>query len=223
MIEINKNILELAQLIKPYATLYIVGGYVRDCLLNKTPNDLDLTSSLTISELEKVLKNTNFRVTITNKSFGTAKISLKNETYEYTTFRKDIYISGKHTPQQVEFVKNLTEDFSRRDFSINAMYYNILTNELIDPLNAKEDLNKKILKQVGTQTLNFDGERILRMVKYACILNFKIDRPTFLSAKQNYKNVYCLNNNMIQLYKQEFLSMSFLKKIRAKRLLKQLN
>ena len=217
-----ENLINLAKILKPFATLYIVGGFVRNMLLKLPSEDIDLTSSLTIEELQNVLNNTSYKVDIKNKKFGTAKISCKNFTYEYTTFRKDYYNSGNHFPQKVSFIKSLTEDYLRRDFTINSIYYNILNNQIIDPSNGLNDIKKRLVRIITLATLDYDGERILRMIKYSCLLNFKIEKDTFIKAKQNNKNVYALNKSMIELYKQFFNSLTYFKRSKAKKITKKL-
>ena len=223
MINLNSNLIDLANLLKPKADLFIVGGFIRDTLLNKKPNDIDLTSLLTVDELIEFLNGSKFKIEAKNKQFGTAKIVALKEKYEYTTFRSDTYYSGKHAPKAVIFVPNINEDYKRRDFTINAIYYNILKNEYFDPANGIKDLNQKVLREINAETLKFDGERILRLIKYYCELNLKIDKLTLIHAKQYSRNVYLLNQNMLNSYKQLFLKLPFFKKIRAKKLLKKLD
>ena len=222
MINIDENLITLATILKSKAELFVVGGYVRDSILNKRPKDIDLTSKLTVNELASALKGTSFNVNITNKTFGTAKIVVDNKAYEYTSFRKDKYVSGKHSPKEVLFISSLDEDSKRRDFTINAIYYNILKQKFVDPLNGIADLKNKKLKEINNTTLKFDGERILRLIKYSCELNLKIDNETFLHAKQYNKNVYLLSKDMLNSYRKLFTSFSFFKKIKLKRCLKQL-
>ena len=220
---LNNNIIDLAKILSKYTKIYIVGGYVRDTLLKLKPKDIDLTSSLTLEELEKALKNSSYKIEIVNKNLGTAKITSGTFIYEYTTFRKDCYSKGKHYPQKVEFVKNLKTDSNRRDFTINAIYFDILNNKIIDPTTrGLLDLKKHCLAVVDNKTLNFDGERILRLIKYACKMNFKIDRETFNLARKNNKNVYNLSKNMLESYKVFYNSLPFFKKVRAKRILNKL-
>ena len=223
-IVLKNEIIELANLVSKKAQLYIVGGFVRDLLLNKNPSDVDLTSKLTIKELEDVLKDSKFSIKIKNEKLGTATITYKENCYEYTTFRKDYYSeNGCHFPNKVEFVKTLEEDMLRRDFTINAVYLNILTRQITGIENGKNDVKKRILRQVNPTTLNYDGERILRMINYAVKYNLKIEKETMTCAQKNYKNVYKLNKNMLKLYEEYFNKLSFFKKLKTRFLLKKLN
>ena len=221
---LSKNLIGLAKVLSPIATLYIVGGFNRDLLAGKKPKDIDLASKLTLLELKKALSKTNYKLKINNEKAGTATIFCENESYEYTTFRKDLYDKiGSHYPKKVEFIDSLEEDINRRDFTINAIYLDILSGEIKGAILAKNDIIGHVIRAINEETLNYDGERILRMIKYAVTLNFKIESKTFCMAKKNYKNVYSLNLNMIQSYKQYFNTLPFFKRLRARKLIKKLN
>ncbi len=193
-ITVSENLLALAKKLKKYAPLYIVGGYVRNSLLGITPSDVDLASKLTPERLSEILAGSKFEVKEISKKLGTITIRCGKEIWEHTTFRRDNYDStGRHVPKNVDFVEDVREDAKRRDFTVNAIYYNILKDELVDVYSGVYDLQKHILKCVETPNFvfNSDGLRILRMVRFACELNFKIDRATLLMAR---KMSYRLND-----------------------------
>lgn len=201
MIKIPKDLKLLAKMLEN--KLYIVGGFLRDNLLKTKNNDIDLCSHFTIKQLQEKLNNTCYKVEPTNIQFGTAKIICKNNTWEYCTFRKDVYSpTGKHSPKKVEFVSSLEEDCLRRDFTINAIYYDIAKNKFIDPLGGKLDLENRLLKAVppATSILSNDGERLLRMAKFKAKLGLKIEDNTFLLAKQYCKNIKDLSKNTIDKF-----------------------
>lgn len=183
---------------KNNSTLYIVGGFVRDCLIYnpmKQIKDLDLSSNLTPAEIEKMLKNTNFSTKLINKKLGTLQIHYKDKyCFEHTTFRKDNYSAGYHSPNSVNFIQNLDVDAKRRDFTINSIYYNLIDNEIIDLYNGIDDISKKIIKCVETPQSVFqsDGLRILRLLRFYCQLpDFEIESNTYQTAK---KQVELLND-----------------------------
>ena len=158
---------------------YIVGGCVRDILLLKTPHDYDITTSATPDEIMTVFDKT----IPTGIKHGTVTVLIEGEPIEVTTFRCDgDYLDARH-PQNVKFVRNLKEDLSRRDFTVNAMAYN---NEsgLCDLFGGQEDLKAKILRAVGDPEKRFkeDALRILRLFRFASTLNFKIEEKTFNAA-----------------------------------------
>jgi len=195
-IEVSENLKKLAKLFPE--NLYVVGGYVRNQLLGISESDVDLTSSVDIEEVSKRLKDSKFDVKIKNLKFGSILISCGRESFEYTAFRKDIYAEdGSHCPIRVEKTDVLQEDANRRDFSINALYYNINKDECVDLFHGVIDLSEKILRTTlkPDDVLCYDGERILRMVRIAGELNFKIEKSTLVSAIKFAKNVQLIQGN----------------------------
>ena len=167
---------------------YIVGGFIRNQLLNKKANDIDLCSSIETKNLHKFLKNTNFEV-VSKTIYETAKIKYTNLNqtfyFEYSCFRKDFYsVAHGHTPIKIKPVTNLKADSNRRDFTINCIYFDIKNNKFIDPKKGLKHLKNGIIKTVlhPKKTLKFDGERILRLIKLKAITNFKIDKKTLKYA-----------------------------------------
>ena len=178
--------------------LYVVGGYVRNQLLKLKSGDVDLASSVDIEQVSKRLEGTGFSVKIKNLKTGSLLISSGNESYEYTMFRKDIYENdGSHSPLRVERTARIEEDAERRDFSINAIYYDINTDEVTDLYHGIIDLKDRIIRTVQSpeEVLKFDGERILRLVRIAGELDFEIEKETFKTAKKYASNVKNLNGN----------------------------
>ncbi len=189
-IEISEDLKKLAKILpKP---LYIVGGYIRNILLGLRCDDIDLCSELDVEQIEKLLKNSEFSVKIKSKSLGSALIGYGDNVYEYTTLRRDFYTKdGKHMPEKVEFIDDIKEDAKRRDFTCNALYYDITNEKLYDFYNGVEDIKKKILRTVETpeSVLASDGVRILRMFRFQCELNFKIEKNTLAVALKNIDNL----------------------------------
>lgn len=188
LIEISENLKKLAKLFP--CELYVVGGFIRNTIMQIEKDDVDICSALTIDEIEQLLKDTAFKVKIKSKTLGSALISIKDEKYEYTTFRKDYYPNGgQHLPEKVQFIKDVKEDAKRRDFSCNAIYYDIKNDKILDFYDGINDIKHKILKTVETpeEVLSHDGLRILRLFRFHCELNFKIDKQTLQSAIK-YKN-----------------------------------
>ncbi len=158
---------------------YIVGGCVRDILLLKTPHDYDVTTSATPEEIMSVFEHT----VPTGIKHGTVTVLIENEPIEVTTFRTDGEYRDARRPDSVQFVRNLTEDLSRRDFTVNAMAYNH-KNGLCDLFGGQKDLKAKTLRAVGDPETRFkeDALRILRLFRFASTLNFKIEENTFNAA-----------------------------------------
>ena len=189
-IEISNPLKRLADMFP--CRLYVVGGYVRNYLMGIEYEDVDIVSKLTLDEVEKILEGSEFSFKIKSKNLGSALISFENEHYEYTTLRRDYYKEGgAHMPERVEFIDSVEEDAKRRDFACNAIYYDIKNEELLDFYGGVEDIERKIIKTVETPdyVLCHDGVRILRLFRFQCELNFKIDKPTLLSAFKHKANL----------------------------------
>lgn len=223
---LEKNLKLLSELFKNKTPIYIVGGFIRDKLLSINSSDIDLCSNLNLSELENILKNSNFKLKIKNIKLGTAIIYNNEISFEYSVFRREIYSNnkqGKHNPEKIEFITELKEDALRRDFTINSLYYDICSNKLIDIFNARKDINNKLLRTVTTKTLNYDGERILRLIRFACELNFKIEEKTLISAQANAQNVFLLSKNKLEKFVNIFKTYSEEKKLKVTKLLNLFN
>ncbi|MCR5462889.1 MAG: CCA tRNA nucleotidyltransferase [bacterium] len=180
---------------------FIVGGFVRDYLLNIKSNDIDLTSSATPSEVSKL-----FKTIPTGIKYGTVLIDYNGFKFEHTTFRKDgLYNDSRH-PEEIEFSKNILEDIKRRDFTINALLMDKDKN-IIDYLDAKKDLDNKIIKTIGNPNdrFNEDALRMLRCISFVSKLGFDIEDGTYKSI---YENKDLLRNVSIERIRIEFDKIS---------------
>ncbi len=160
---------------------YIVGGCVRDALLQKEPNDWDVTTSALPSEVKTIFSHT----IDTGIKHGTVTVMNQGEGIEVTTYRVDgIYEDGRH-PKEVSFTRSLPEDLKRRDFTINAMAYNE-RDGIVDLWNGQEDLERGVIKAVGDPAQRFseDALRIMRAVRFSAQLGFEIDPKTREAAKE---------------------------------------
>lgn len=161
---------------------YIVGGCVRDLLCGKTPHDYDITTSAIPDEVQSLFEKT----VATGLKHGTITVIIDNTPIEVTTFRTESSYNDSRHPESVNFVSDVKEDLSRRDFTVNAMCYNE-TEGLIDLFGGVNDINNKVLRAVGNAELRFteDALRILRLFRFAATLQFDIDKDTFDAA------IYC--------------------------------
>jgi tRNA nucleotidyltransferase (CCA-adding enzyme) len=169
----------IEEIIKPS---YMVGGSIRDSLLGLEPKDYDFATPLLPDDIEERVKASGRRAYITGKRFGTVGFKFEDKFVEVTTFRSEVY--GKSRKPEVEFVGSLTEDLSRRDFTINAMAQ---SDKLIDPFGGKADLDAKIIRAVGNPTIRFkeDPLRMLRAARFASQLGFDIEPNTLKSMTKN--------------------------------------
>lgn len=189
-IQIPEYIEKLADILP--TDLYIVGGKVRNHLMNIDNDDIDLCSSMKLDELEAKFEGTDFELKFKNEVLGTAKIIYNGKSFDYATLRREIYEKGGYRqPEKVEFIESIEEDSKRRDFSINAIYYNIKTGQFFDFCDGVKDIQRKIIRCVKDPYTVFadDGLRILRMVRIAAELNFKISKDTFNAANKNISNL----------------------------------
>lgn len=161
---------------------YLVGGCVRDFLLQKRPKDFDLATSALPEEIVNVFSDC--QVIKTGLKHGTVTVIFENQALEITTYRKDGGYSDHRRPDLVSFCTSIKEDLARRDFTINAMAYNE-SNGLIDYYGGQSDLEKKLLRCVGEPTVRFqeDALRILRLLRFASELGFEIDNNTAQKMK----------------------------------------
>ena len=163
---------------------YVVGGCVRDSLMNVPPHDYDIASSASPKEIHSIFSD--MRVIDTGIKHGTVGVVYNNTVYEITTFRSDgNYSDGRH-PDSVVFEDRIDNDLARRDFTINAMAADS-SGTILDLFGGCKDILSKTVKAVGNPDIRFneDSLRILRAARFASVLDFKIDRKTSNSMHRN--------------------------------------
>ena len=149
---------------------YIVGGAVRDYLLNKKINDIDFVTNALISDLKLLFKGD-----YSFERLGFCKILINNKYYDISTLRKEIYSNNFRHPEKIIFVNSLKEDSLRRDFTINSLYMD--NDKIYDFHNGINDLNNKTIRMIGNidQRIKEDPLRILRAIRFKIQLNFIIE------------------------------------------------
>lgn len=180
---------------------YVVGGAVRDMILNKKIiTDYDISTNATPDEVEEIFKE--HKIIDIGKKYGTIKILIEDNFYEITSFRKEkIYGDNRH-PSEVIFTENIDDDAKRRDFTINCIYMDKDKN-IIDIYNGMSDINKKIIKTINNpyDRFNEDALRILRAIRFSAQLKFNIDEYT-KKAIFNCKKL--IHNISMERFKEEF-------------------
>ena len=154
---------------------YVVGGCVRDSILDRNPNDWDITTSASPYQVKELFP----RTIDTGLQHGTVTVMMDKEGYEITTYRVDgDYEDGRH-PKEVTFTSSLEEDLKRRDFTINAMAYHPKEG-LVDLFHGMDDMENKIIRCVGDPMERFheDALRIMRAVRFAAQLGYTIEEET---------------------------------------------
>ena len=171
------------------ATLYAVGGCVRDALLDRPVHDVDLASRLRPDELLKAAAEFGIEARIVQQTLGTVLLTIDGAEYEHTTFRTESYGSGgAHRPDAVRFSDTPEVDAFRRDFSVNALYESVSDGTLVDPTGGLNDLERRVLRTTTADPaliLRDDGLRILRLVRFTASLGFSVDPATLRAAKEN--------------------------------------
>lgn len=154
---------------------YAVGGCVRDSLLGITPNDWDICTAATPEETAATFA----RTVPTGAKYGTVTVLWDGTPYEVTTFRTEGGYRDHRHPERIDFVRELSDDLSRRDFTVNAMAAD--ANGLVhDPMGGLDDLKNGCIRCVGQAELRFseDALRILRALRFAARFGFFIEEET---------------------------------------------
>lgn len=161
---------------------YIVGGYVRDYLLGINSSDVDICTNARVRELLDIFSDYN----VSSNEYGAVKLITNDSRIDITTYRRDLKYNGSRRRVEIEYVDNLLDDINRRDFTMNTLCMNKEGN-IIDVLNGKEDIEKKIIRCVGNidDRLNEDPLRMLRAVRFATTLNFEIEEELYKELKRN--------------------------------------
>lgn len=162
---------------------YFVGGFVRNLLLGKNCKDIDIVSTMTPDELQKIFPD----ALIAGASFGVLIVKAANFHFEIATAREErLYMDGRH-PEKVLYTKDLQIDSTRRDFTVNAMYFDPETMEIIDFHNGINDIKRGILRTVGNSTKRFQEDylRLLRAIRFSAAYDFEIDDETWTAIRKN--------------------------------------
>lgn len=159
--------------------LFLVGGCVRDAILNESIKDYDLVTDTLPDRIIELLKNQHFVKNIleTGKAFGIVNvITIDDNEYEIATFREDCGFSDQRRPDSVKFC-DMETDSKRRDLSINSLYYDIEKEEIIDLVGGIDDLNNKVIRTVGNaeDRFNEDKLRILRCCRFSARFISELD------------------------------------------------
>ena len=210
---------------------YLVGGYPRDLYMGLSSIDYDICTNATPKKIKEIFGDS----VLPNEQYGSVTLLLNNTRFEITTYRHDITYLNNRKPIEIEYVDNVVDDLKRRDFTMNTMCIDSQGN-LIDLLNGREDINNKVIKSVGNAEIKIfeDSLRILRAIRFATILNFKLDDElkdaiikykyllkslSYFRKKEELDKIFSSNNRMYgislirELRLDEDLELSNLNKI----------
>ena len=151
---------------------YIVGGYPRDLYLNRQSVDVDICTSATPKDLKKIFGD----IMLPSVQYGSVTVVVNKVRFEITTYRKEIKYENNRVPVKIKYIDNLIDDLKRRDFTINTLCMNS-EGTTIDLLDCKDDLDGCIIRMVGNPKTRLKeySLRILRAIRFATILDFKLD------------------------------------------------
>ena len=199
--------IEILRKLNEYGKGYIVGGAIRDILLDLEPKDIDFTTNLPYETLKNLFSEYNPKET--GKAFGVLRIRVNDTEYEIAKFREDNYEEKdglKIVPEEnkVDFVEDIKEDLARRDFSINAMAYNEVDG-IVDLYNGQKDIENKIINFVGNaeERIIEDPLRILRAFRFMSRLGFSLSEDTIEAIKKQ--------KNLLTSIPEERITMEFSK------------
>jgi len=176
---------------------YIVGGYVRDFLMKKKSLDIDICTNARPKDLMLLFASYQAMAL----ECGNVSVQSKNYKFEITTYRKEIKYIDNRKPEEIEYIDKLSEDIKRRDFTVNTICMN-KEGKITDLLSGKADIKKKIIRSLGDPNLKLeeDSLRIMRAIRFATVLKFKLD-PKLKEAIKNNKDL--LKNLSYERKKEE--------------------
>ena len=178
---------------------YLVGGAVRDGILDIPTKDFDFTTNAPPEESIKMLNDGGYKTTEVGIAFGTIELKLKENSIHITTYRKDTYENSSRNPS-IEAAADLKTDLSRRDFTINSIAYSINENELLDPFFGLKDLSLGIIKTPDDPIISFSDDplRMLRLCRFISTHGFSPDDDTYTAMRNNVERIKIISVERIR-------------------------
>jgi len=179
---------------------YLVGGCVRDLLLNRTPKDWDITTNARPKQIQAI-----FPESFYENDFGTVGVKTGSEDerlaiIEVTPYRTESEYTDKRRPDAVAFGDNLEEDLARRDFTVNAIALDESKGQLVDPYQGQKDIEAKVLRTVGSPAERFeeDALRLMRAVRLVAELGFALDTDTAAAINEKAANLKHISRERVR-------------------------
>ena len=169
---------------------YLVGGAVRDGILDIDTKDFDFTTNATPEESISLLNSNGYKTTEIGREFGTIELQIDDNSIHITTYRRDTYENSSRNPS-IESAADLNTDLSRRDFTINSIAYSINQNELVDPFLGLKDLASGIIKTPDDPIISFSDDplRMLRVCRFISTHGFSPDNNTYVAMRDNIERI----------------------------------
>lgn len=157
--------------------IYLVGGFVRDSIMDKKADDADLATNASPEETLQIFKD--FRTLTTGIKHGTVTVIINHKPFEITTYRTEKGYSDCRHPDEVAFAKKIEDDLSRRDFTVNSIAFSP-EKGFVDPFSGRDDIERRVIRCVGEPEKRFseDSLRILRALRFSSVLSFSIEKET---------------------------------------------
>ncbi len=211
--KVDPDVIKFSKIIKDAGySCFLVGGAVRNISAGLKVSDYDFTTDAKPEIICSLFRN----VIPTGIKHGTVTVLFKNHKFEITTYREDGEYTDFRRPDEVKFTPDIFEDLKRRDFTINSMAYDVLTDELLDPHGGRSDLDAGIIKAIGNPADRFqeDALRIMRACRFAAQLKFQIETETFNGMKLKAENLRAVSAERIRdeiekIFKTRLPSIAF--------------
>lgn len=185
-------------LVENFPQTFFVGGTVRNLLLKKNVTDIDIATSARPQQVASQLKKYFIESNVSYQNLGVILATQGRLTAAVATLRKDL--PSKNRYPKITFVKNYKTDSKRRDFTINSLYLTPKRNLILDPQGGLKDLLAKKIKIIRTaeKRIKQDPLRIIRALRFALVLNFKIENLSYLAIKKNFSLIGSLTKSKTQ-------------------------
>jgi tRNA nucleotidyltransferase (CCA-adding enzyme) len=197
MFSIPASLEELARVFRQQGRqCYLVGGAIRDMLLGRRSTDYDIATDALPQEVQGMFR----RVIPTGLKHGTVTVLFRGLRFEVTTFRIDReYLDGRR-PDSVQFTPSIQEDLRRRDFTVNAIAYDLLSRRLLDPHGGRADLHRRVIRAIGDPLERFreDGLRPVRACRFAAQFGFSVEPATFAAIPSSLDTVRKVSGERIR-------------------------
>lgn len=174
---------------------YLVGGCVRDMLLGRTPKDYDIVTDADVEVLKPIFLENGWEVNAVGENFLVYAVSKHHQQFEIANFRKESGFTDGRRPDSVS-IGTLEEDAARRDFTVNSIYYNPITNTFIDPNNGRKDLLNKTLRFIGQpkDRIKEDYLRVFRFFRFLSKLGFEPEIKSLKACREMFNEAYSKTN-----------------------------
>lgn len=193
---------------------YIIGGAVRDILLDKEPKDFDIVTNAYPEQVIETMSKNNISCTdIVGQAFGVIVASNEFGQYEIATFRSERYGMDSHRPEEITYAKTLEEDVKRRDFTVNGLAMDSYGN-IVDYVDGRKDLKKKVLRTIGSPKERFyeDALRLFRICRFSAQLGFDVAKKTQDAMPKAFGRVSGLSLERIKIELEKTLQSAFVAK-----------